>query len=66
MFIVPILLTVVTFILYMFVRDAYYDREIAEKLATIVIATVWITYFVTMIVDVLGSAFGWWSVTLHF
>ena len=66
MFIVPILLTAVTFVLYMFVRDVHYDREIAEKLATIVIATVWITYFVTMIVDVLGSAFGWWSVTLHF
>lgn len=66
MFIVPILLTVVAFVLYMFVRDVYYDREVAEKLATIVIITVWITYFVTMIVDVLGSAFGWWSVTLHF
>ena len=66
MLIAPILLSVVTVILYMLARDVYYDRDTAKGIMRIIIPVIWITYIVMMIVDVLGSALGWWSVSLHF
>lgn len=66
MLIAPVLLSVVTIILYMLARDVYYDRDTMLGLVLIIIPVIWVTYFVMMIIDILGSALGWWSVSIHF
>lgn len=57
MLIAPILLTAITIVIGACVQDVH-QRELLLAAGV----TVWITYAVTAIVDILGGTLGWWTI----
>lgn len=63
MLISPIVLTVVAIVLY-YVLDKWTDGAVTKGFQiclTVVVVTIWVTYFTTACVDIIGMNLGWWD-----